>query len=148
MTINVAERLEAHIISELNDDICWITDLAPDSDGYVFIMTDGDQVRRRAHRVAWEMHNAEPIPEGMLVLHSCDNPGCVNPNHLRVGTHRENMNDMTSRNRGGGGHGPQRKYDYKSIREAHANGMTAKEIQAALGCGLKTVYRALEEEAG
>ena len=67
-----------------------------ESKGYGQIRIDGKLVK--AHRFAWEIANG-PIPAGMLVLHSCDNPRCVNPDHLRVGTHVDNMADMDARNR-------------------------------------------------
>lgn len=43
------------------------------------------------HRFSWELHNGRKIPAGGHILHSCNNPACVNPKHLRVGTHKENM---------------------------------------------------------
>jgi len=52
----------------------------------------------RAHRLAFELENG-PIPEGMCILHSCDNRLCVNPKHLRMGTIKENNQDMVIRNR-------------------------------------------------
>ena len=51
------------------------------------------------HRVAWEMHHAQPVPEGMYVLHTCDNPQCVNPEHLYIGDHTDNMRDRSERKR-------------------------------------------------
>ena len=53
-----------------------------------------------AHRVSYEIHNSV-IPSKMKVLHSCDNPACVNPEHLRVGSHQENMEDMARKGRQG-----------------------------------------------
>ena len=54
----------------------------------------------RAHRIAWTLVNGE-IPKGLFVLHRCDNPPCCNPDHLRLGTHKENMDDMNRKGRNG-----------------------------------------------
>lgn len=62
-------------------------------------------VRKRfGHRVAYELKNG-PIPDGLLIRHTCDNPPCINPNHLLTGTHQDNCDDMMSRGRGRKAHG-------------------------------------------
>ena len=53
------------------------------------------------HRAAWEDANG-PIPDGMEVLHRCDNPPCINVDHLFIGTHRDNMKDMAAKGRAQG----------------------------------------------
>jgi len=53
-----------------------------------------------AHRAMWIATHAEPIPDGYEVCHSCDNPLCVNPAHLWLGTHQENMLDCSAKGRG------------------------------------------------
>lgn len=51
-----------------------------------------------AHRVAWEVAHG-PIPDGLHVLHTCDNPPCCNPGHLRLGTPQDNVDDMMRKGR-------------------------------------------------
>jgi hypothetical protein len=51
-----------------------------------------------AHRAAWEQANG-PIPAGMVIMHTCDNPPCINPLHLQMGTQGDNLRDMTRKGR-------------------------------------------------
>jgi len=74
---------------------CWEWHLRLLSDGYGQVMYEG--VMWRAHRLALVLDGDDPT--GSLVLHSCDNPPCVNPDHLRIGTHVDNHNDMVERGR-------------------------------------------------
>lgn len=71
-------------------------------DGYGDIQYYNEDDKKRhclAHRLSYEVANNTTISSDELVLHSCDNPGCVNPKHLRLGTHQENIQDRDSRNR-------------------------------------------------
>ena len=80
------------------DDECWVWTGATARRGYgAFAPRKGKLMV--ASRFSWEMHKAEQIPDGLWVLHHCDNPPCVNPKHLYLGTRQENMDDMVRRRR-------------------------------------------------
>lgn len=72
----------------------WRGPLMPN--GYGHLVADG--IRYKAHRLSYQLAHG-PIPSGLLVLHSCDNRGCVNPAHLRIGTQVDNMEDCVARGR-------------------------------------------------
>lgn len=75
---------------------CWEWQGCRNSDGYGSFRFGGKAML--AHRFSYEHHTAE-IPKGMHILHHCDNPCCVNPDHLFVGTHSDNMKDMYAKGR-------------------------------------------------
>jgi hypothetical protein len=77
-------------------DGCWIWIGSRVSEGYGLFMVNGK--RRTAHRFSWEFHNGE-IPQGINVLHRCDNPPCVNPEHLFLGDQEDNIRDMMGKRR-------------------------------------------------
>lgn len=75
---------------------CWVWTARPDGNGYGrFKLDDKSQY---AHRVSWEWVNG-PIPEGLCILHRCDNPLCVRSDHLFLGTHRDNVDDKVKKGR-------------------------------------------------
>ena len=77
------------------DDECWEW-LAHRCGGYGHIRV-GDKVKK-AHRLSYIATNG-PIPNGLLVMHTCDNRGCVNPKHLRIGTAKDNNRDRDEKGR-------------------------------------------------
>ena len=66
--------------------------------GQILVWVDGNRRLTGTHRVAWECL-VGPIPAGALVLHKCDVPNCVNPDHLFLGSHDDNTKDMISKGR-------------------------------------------------
>jgi len=75
---------------------CWIWQGWVRPNGYGSITVDG--ISHMPHRLAYQLKYGE-IPEGLMVLHSCNNRLCMNPTHLRIGYHQDNMDDMTRADR-------------------------------------------------
>jgi len=78
---------------------CWEWNLVLSSDGYGRCYFQGVSVR--AHRLSYQIHHG-PFPRHLLVCHKCDNPKCVNPEHLSLGTIQDNMKDKRERKRSKG----------------------------------------------
>jgi hypothetical protein len=80
---------------------CWIWTGNKSSGRYGEINKFGGHHLIKSHRASWILHYG-PIPEGYSVCHRCDNPACVRPDHLWIGTHDQNMKDMVSKGRSRG----------------------------------------------
>lgn len=80
-------------------DGCWEWQGTHDPFGYGVLGASAHQRAVKAHRVSWQLHNG-PVPVGLWVLHHCDNPPCVRPDHLYLGTARDNAKDRANRRRG------------------------------------------------
>jgi DNA-binding XRE family transcriptional regulator len=133
----ISERIEKHIVSK---DCCWITDLFC-RNGYPMIVIN--KKRKSVHRVMFELHNGE-IPDKILVCHTCDNPACINPDHLFLGTNQDNVNDKLAKNRQAKGSKlPQAKLNEEKVleikRDLAKKNLTQKEIAKKYGISERTI---------
>lgn len=137
---NAVNRFWSKVIIPSDPNSCWIWKAATDKDGYgkfkVKVERKGLMVFRNigAHSFIWQYYNGEK-PKSLIILHSCDNPSCVNPSHLKCGTHADNSRDRDLKGRSNHARGeklsspgeenPNHKLAYNQvdeIRERYANG--------------------------
>lgn len=89
-------------VEKAAENECWNWKLSRNPRGYGQLwirFSDGTRKFERSHRISFFLSHG-PIPEGLHVLHSCDNPSCCNPCHLRAGTPEDNVRDMMAKGRG------------------------------------------------
>jgi transposase-like protein len=129
------DRIERFWARVVKGDGCWEWGGARNRAGYGKIMVQRAVIP--AHRFSWQLTNG-PIPEGLYVLHTCDNPPCVNPAHLFVGTHSDNMADMVAKGRDRGNRHVSAE-SARLIREANFRGVEQSEIAREFGIAQTTV---------
>lgn len=95
---------------------CWLWKGSKNIKGYGQIYNRETNAPILAHRAAWELLRG-PVPEGQWVLHKCDNPACVNPEHMFIGDHVGNMNDASSKGRLSGERNGSAKLTWDQIAE-------------------------------
>lgn len=138
-------RETADVLREANKKIfkqpngCWIWTGAFVGDGYGVL--NFRRKRYRAHRLLYELL-VGPIPEGLLIRHSCDNPPCVNPDHLSIGTQKDNMRDCGERFRNGRKFKPEDVLDMRSqfLRASRRDGTVAR-LAKEYGIPFHAVWR-------
>jgi hypothetical protein len=124
---------------------CWPWCGAANSKGYGRL-TAGRGVNLKAHRVAFTLVKG-PIPDGMNVLHHCDNPPCCNGDHLFLGTAEDNTHDMLSKNRGSppphstGEKHHNAKFDAIAAQKILIDPRTHREIAEEYGVSSMTIFR-------
>lgn len=127
---------------------CWYWTAYKDRQGYGRFTLGGWS--QRAHRVSYELF-VGPIPDGLEVLHKCDNPSCVNPGHLEVGTNLLNMQQKAERGRSAKGedHGSAKLTEEQvlEIRQRFAEGGVSKTALAEeYGVSRTTIRRLVRRE--
>lgn len=96
------ERFEEKFV-RLAPDKCWPWIANKNNMGYGMIREGGTLPKVLAHRVSYSLYKG-PIPNDKIVMHDCDNPACVNPEHLVLGTQLLNIRDRGRKNRANNGH--------------------------------------------
>lgn len=149
-TINKKSLSPAGIVHNLFADAtrtasgCLISHLTQNAKGYIYVTVGGRKgVKWRAHRLVYSQLKG-PIPEGILVCHSCDVRNCIEPEHLFLGTSLDNTKDMIAKNRVARLGRPAIKIETleetKRLREAGLSYENIAKIQG-LSSGTSVMYR-------
>ena len=139
-----AETFWSHVDKSGN---CWVWTAARFDSGYGAFSAGANNVR--AHRFAYELVYGT-IPDDMLVCHHCDNPPCVRPDHLFLGSNSDNMKDMHAKGRGSGINPPRNRGEQNGsaklttdqvliIRQQHADGIHIKCLAVIFGVSWQTI---------
>ena len=138
-------------VDKLSDDECWpwIAELDKDNYGMFSVIENGKYKKCRASVYALLLVGIE-VPKGMCVCHTCDNPPCVNPKHLWIGTVKDNNADKVSKNRQTRGedqvHAVLTEDLIPIIRKRHAEGESLGSIARSLGVGTSTIFSVVKRK--
>jgi hypothetical protein len=140
------------LVAIAEPDQCWLWRGAISWNGYGAVRGEGGNLI--AHRASWIL-TFGPIPNGLCVLHRCDNRPCVNPTHLFLGTQKDNLDDMWSKNRGSRLSSPGElsgthklvETDIPVIRDLFLQGITYGQIAERFGVCAGTIGRVIRRES-
>lgn len=141
-------RAKSFIDKSAGPDGCWLWTQTTAPEGYGIFIHGSHSYR--AHRLAWEFTHTEPLGEFDVICHRCDNPQCVNPAHLFVGTPKDNYQDMVNKGR----HAFRlTDAEVREIRALYATGQfTSRQLGERFGCSkthvLKLARGDMRVEAG
>jgi hypothetical protein len=145
----LADRFHEKTEPDLNTG-CVLWSGSTNHKGYGLIMvTKG--YNRSTHRVAWELANGMPIPDGRHVLHKCDTPACVNPDHLWLGSNLDNTRDRMAKGRMAVGANRPKPSNTKltlekaeEIRTLARQGWSQKRLAAKYGVAYSLIFRIIK----
>lgn len=133
---SIEDRFHAQYIPEPNSG-CWLWFGPVDENGYGRVRNGSKKIR--VHRLSYEIHKG-PIPQGLVACHRCDVPGCVNPEHLFVGTLADNIADRDAKGRQARGErGAGSKLTSNNVLSILADGRTHRAIGEDYGVSHRTV---------
>ena len=131
------ERIEAKV-EKIPEAGCWIWMGATQVRGYGEILSSNRKML--AHRASYEAF-VGPIPKGMYVCHACDNVYCVNPNHLFLGTQKQNLQDMAAKGRSTRGErNPQAKLTEEKVRAIRSSNSTSSELAKTYNVSVSNIH--------
>lgn len=137
-----SERLAELSVAEKSGCIRFTGHL--DGEGHGRIMVA--RVKYMAHRLSYSI-NKGPIPDGYVVRHKCDNPSCINPEHLEVGTQADNIADKVSRGRQARGSGAGRAIlTEESVREIRSSPLKVSELSTLYGVSVVSIRNILRRK--
>lgn len=122
---------------------CWLWIGGVNQAGYGVILYGSGEKNGLAHRLSWRLHKG-PISDGLHVLHRCDVPCCVNPDHLFLGTNKDNVDDKVSKGRAKGSIGeenPNATLCEIDIPLIMKNSLSCKDIGKIYGVSGQTIWR-------
>lgn len=124
---------------------CWVWTAASTARmyGYFRCKIGGKRALIRAHIYSWQLFTGKPVPKGLCVCHKCDHPYCVNPDHLFLGTHDDNVQDKISKGR------QSHKLDTKQvieIRQLHQAGFSISTLATIYHVDRRNIYSIIDRE--